>query len=96
MESYGNSTVFSGALKLFADSKVVSGKIVCRCNETRLITTSLREHGAEKISCGKDIQWLLANHPAASALDIHLFSLGWDRRASASQRILAEVEREVR
>jgi len=42
-----------------------------------------------------DIQWLLSRYPRASALDIQLFALGWDRGLRRSNRIQEEMQKGV-
>jgi hypothetical protein len=58
-------------------------------------STPHREHRIEEYFRRKDIQWLLAKYPKASAIDIHLFALGFDRRRHHSKRISEELQREV-
>ena len=42
------------------------------------------------------IQWLLANHPAASPTDVYIFCLGWNRRHQSNALISEFPQKEVR
>jgi hypothetical protein len=68
-------------------------KNICLPHDDQCQTNEPREHRIEEFFRRRDIQWLLAKYPRASALDIHLFALGWGRRRLRSDKILEELEK---
>jgi hypothetical protein len=57
-------------------------------------TTRLQRR-TEEFFRKRGIQWLLSKYPAASAIDIRLFALGWDRCRHHTKGILEELQREA-
>src|ERR1700723_1565682 len=51
------------------------------------------QHRIEELFRRTDIRWLLSKYPEASALDIHLFALGYSRRSHQATKIQEELQR---